>query len=180
MNKTLHATKFLELKSTDILGGNWFYAHRPNAQGVVIILPVIKNEYTVFLKTKRPPLIAEDKGLYSLELPAGLLGDEDKNEDLKECAKKEILEEIGMKADKIDVLLNNVSSSGGLTDETCTIVKAEIKNDEIIAEPVSDGGVIVERIKVKIDNIKEFIKKESKAGTIISAQTLATLWFLRN
>ena len=35
----LYNTKYLQLKKTD---NDWFYAHRPNVSGVVVILPIIE------------------------------------------------------------------------------------------------------------------------------------------
>ena len=75
MNETLYHTKFLDLKKTQTKSGNdWYYAHRPNANDVVIILPIFNDEI-LFLIEERPPIQAEGKGKYTIGLAAGLVGD---------------------------------------------------------------------------------------------------------
>ena len=81
----------------------WAYVKRVNSKGVVIIVPLIVDldePATIFLKTKRPPLIAEGISEFNLEFPAGLVGDENLNETIEDALKKELLEETGLKAEK--------------------------------------------------------------------------------
>lgn len=172
MSEILFNTKFLQLKNEN----GWTYAHRPNAKNIVIIVPIIKGEEILFLKTRRPPLIAEGVSKFNIELPAGLVGDEIENEDVLEAAKKELLEETGMVAEKFTVLSENLSSTGGLTSESSTVILAEISNDAIINSPQSDGGVIVERIRIKIGDIKKWLQMQEEDGCSIGAQTLAGLF----
>ena len=182
MNKILASTEFLELKAaTSPIGGkDWIYAHRPNAKNVIVIIPVIKNESVLFLKTKRPPIISEGIGQFCIELPAGLIGDKYKNETTEQALKRELLEETGMLCYDFKIAAKNVASSSGLSSEVCTIAFAYIKNDTIYKEPETDGGIIVSRIKVPISEIKSWLKEEQKKGSILSAQTLASLFYLFN
>jgi len=155
---------------------------RPNAKDVVIILPVLvqenKEDEVIFILTKRPPLEEEGVSEFCIELPAGLVGDNDKNETTMEAIKKELLEETGHEADKIEIILSKVSASGGLTSETGTLAKATITNPNIIKAPVDDGGVILKRIYIKKSNIKSFIKEQAEKGCAISAYALSALYFL--
>lgn len=177
MSKILCETKFLQLKDE----GGWFYAHRPNVSGIVIIVPVIKNEEVLFLKTKRPPLISEKVSRFNIELPAGLVGDIDKNESVLDCARKELLEETGLVAAKMKVLTRNLTSSGGLTSETSSLVLATIKDDTPAQTAQDDGGIILERVRVKIADIPKWLMKQEKEGGSIGAQTLAGVYlFLCN
>ena len=75
MNDVLFNTEYLQLKSTPSKSGKpWVYAHRPNAYDVVIII-TIHNDEVLFLIEERPPLQAENKGKFSIGMPAGLVGD---------------------------------------------------------------------------------------------------------
>lgn len=178
----LYKTKFLNLKAAKRNGEHdWYYVSRANAKNVVVILPVIKNkneDEVLFLITKRPPLINENVAEYSVEIVAGLVGDENKNETVDEACNKELLEEIGMKASKFELCAKKVSTSAGLTDEICTIYKAYIKDDKIIKKPIDDGGVIADRIKIKKSEIKTFLSEKEKEGYALSAQMLAALFYL--
>ncbi len=178
----LYKTEFLTLKAYKRENKpDWVYVSRDNAKNVVVILPVIKKEnkeYVLFLITKRPPLIAENKAEFCLEIPSGLVGDEIKSETVQDALKKELLEETGLVADKFQILTKLVSTSGGLTSETSLIAKAFISNSNQVKPPVSDGGVIVDRILVQKEEIKQFIKQKEDEGFAISSQMLAALYYL--
>lgn len=171
--KTLYKTKFLELREGE---KSWYYVHRGNSGKIVIIIPVIRNEKIVFLKTKRPPLVTEGYDGYNIELPAGLSQDEDKNETLIECAKRELLEETGLKAESIKLLCGSLTSSAGLTDEISAVYRADITDDTIVSKPTTDGGVIQKIECVNISDLGSWIKSEEKNGNTIGAQTLASLF----
>ncbi len=182
MPEILYDTKFLQLKSAKSPSGkDWVYAHRPNADNVVIIVPVISSgdgEKILFIKELRPPLYAENRSRYNIGLPAGLVGDERKGESTLDAIKAELLEETGLFADKIEIAAQNISSSAGCTSETSTIAIAYISDPNPIQAPVSDGGVLVDRILVELDKVPEFLKKEQDNGNSISGQTLAGLYFV--
>lgn len=174
----LYDTKYLQLKKT----GRWFYAHRPNVSDIVIIVPVVRckdGDEIIMLKTKRPPLVAEGVSKFNIELPAGLVGDEVENEDIIEAAKKELLEETGYRAEKITVLTRKLSSSGGLSSECAAVVLAEITDDKIVSPPQSDGGIIIECIRVKIKDVKSWLKAQEIEGNSIGSQTLAGLYLYK-
>lgn len=168
----LYKTKYLELRETN----GWVYAHRGNAGSIVIIIPVIKNREILFLKTKRPPLTSEGYNDFNIELPAGLVGDIYKNENILDSAKRELLEETGLVADEMKILTQKLTSSAGLTDEISTVILANISEDTIKSTPVDDGGVIQERIKVEIKDINAWLKSEEEKGNTIGAQTLSALF----
>ena len=140
MPEILYDTQFLQLKSAKSPGGkDWVYAHRPNADNVVIIVPLIINgdkKQILFIRELRPPLYAENRSKYNIGLPAGLVGDERKGESTLDAIKAELLEETGLVADKIEIVAEKISSSSGCTSETSTIAIATISNPVPIQEPV--------------------------------------------
>lgn len=175
----LYDTKYLQLKSTTTKnGGNWVYAHRPNASNVVVILPVINEEQILFLIEKRPPLNAENIAEYSVGLPAGLVGDERKNESTLDAIKAELLEETGLIADSIEINAEKVASSPGCVSEVITIATAKIHNYKISSQPVDDGGVIIDRELVNIKDVFKWLKEKEANGYALTAQTLAALLYL--
>ena len=178
MKDVLCSTEYLELKSTPSKSGKpWVYAHRPNATDVVVILPNTENE-VLFLIEERPPIQAENKGKYCIALPAGLVGDERKRESVEDAIKAELREEAGLEAERIDIVAKNVSSSSGCLSETCTLCIAKIKNKKQVCEPVSDGGVIADRIWVKKCDIKKWLRQKEAEGCVLTGQTLACLYYL--
>lgn len=178
MSKILYNTKFLQLKEVLSKSGKpWFYAHRPNASDVVVILPIAEDE-VLFLIEERPPMSAENKGKYSIAIPAGLVGDERRGETSIDAIKAELLEEAGLVAEKIEIKAVNVASSPGCVSETVTIAFAYVKDKTPAQEPVSDCGVIVDRVWVKIKDIYKWLNDMQSKGYILTGQTLATLFYL--
>ncbi len=175
----LYDTKYLQLKSTKSKTGNdWVYAHRPNAKDVVVILPLINNQKILFLKEERPPLQAEGIAKFSIAFPAGLVGDERIGETIEDAISAELLEETGLKADNIEIKSRKLASSPGCVSETLTIAIAHIDDYNVVSEPVSDGGVIVERILVDKDKTHVWLKEQEDKGYALTASTHAALFYL--
>lgn len=180
--KILCSTKYLELKEAVAPNGKsaWIYAHRQIATDVVVIVPVLKSETEekiLFLKTQRPPLYAENKADINIELPAGLVGDERKGESIEQAIEAELREETGLRADSIKIVSRKIASSAGCTSETSTIAIAEITDTTEISKPLSDGGIILERIWVNANDIRDWLQEQEKNGCAISAQALCGLFY---
>ena len=180
--KILCSTKYLELKEAVAPYGKsaWIYAHRQIATDVVVIVPVFKTrteEKILFLKTQRPPLYAENKADINIELPAGLVGDERKGESIEQAIEAELREETGLRADSIKIVSRKIASSAGCTSETSTIAIAEITDTTEISKPLSDGGIILERIWVNANDIRNWLQEQEKNGCAISAQALCGLFY---
>ena len=180
--KILCSTKYLELKEAVAPNGKsaWIYAHRQIATDVVVIVPVLKSETEekiLFLKTQRPPLYAENKADINIELPAGLVGDERKGESIEQAIEAELREETGLRANSIKIVSRKIASSAGCTSETSTIAIAEITDTTEISKPLSDGGIILERIWVNANDIRNWLQEQEKNGCAISAQALCGLFY---
>lgn len=180
--KILCSTKYLELKEAVAPNGKsaWIYANRQIATDVVVIVPVFKTrteEKILFLKTQRPPLYAENKADINIELPAGLVGDERKGESIEQAIEAELREETGLRANSIKIVSRKIASSAGCTSETSTIALAEITDTTEISKPLSDGGIILERIWVNANDIRNWLQEQEKNGCAISAQALCGLFY---
>jgi len=132
----------------------------------------------LFIIEERPPLQAENIAEFSIGFPAGLVGDEDENEDISSTLQKELLEEAGLVSENIRIVAKKVASSPGCVSETITLAIAKINDKTIVSEPVDDGGIIVDRIWVKKNNIRKWLKEREKEGYSVTGQTLAALYFL--
>ena len=181
-------TKFLEFKSAKSPANkDWFYVRRtndtPKHDSAVVITTLIKtqNGYDfLLLNTSRPPLTAENKAKFCLESPAGLIGDKDSSESTIECAKKELLEEVGLIASEIYLELENCATSAGLSCETLTYVTAIVNDNTIAQTPVDDGGIIVERFQVPSDKIIEYLQSLNQKEISIAAATVCGIFYALN
>lgn len=186
--KIISKTKFLEFKSAKSPSGkDWFYVRRTNDtnahDSAVVITTLVKKdgEYNFLLfKTIRPPISAENKAIYCLESAAGLIGDIDSNENMLDCAKKELLEETGLVANKLYVELENCSTSAGLSSETLSYVSAIVDDYKIVQDPIDDGGIIVERYLVPAKEIISHLQAINKKEISIAAATVCGIYFALN
>ncbi len=192
MSKIISSTKFLEFKSELSPNGNpWYYVRRTNDtnehDSAVVLTVIVRfdDEYKfLLLKTKRPPIYAENKALFSIESPAGLIGDIQTGETLLECAKKELREETGFINSKMFLECSNCSTSNGLSSETLSFITAIVNIEDLKSEPMSDGGIIVERFYVEVDKIDKYIESlnndNNKKVFSIATATISGIYFAKN
>src|SRR5580658_8465608 len=116
MKTTLLTSKFLAL----IQEGHWEYVDRVNATGVAIILAVTAEQKILLVEQYRIPVHAR-----TVELPAGIIGDEpgSANESQAAAARRELLEETGYAAERMERLTTGPACSG-LTSERVTFFRA--------------------------------------------------------
>ena len=107
--------------------GKWEYASRTNNISAVVILAEYEGQ-VILVDQPRVPL-----GERCLELPAGLVGDTDPNATIEATAIKELEEETGFTADRIE-RLGDFYSSPGMLSEGFTLVRAHG------VRKIGDGG----------------------------------------
>jgi ADP-ribose pyrophosphatase len=107
--------------------GRWEYVGRTRNIHAAVILAV-DDGHVLLVEQYRVPLKAR-----CLELPAGLVGDEQEGETLESAAARELEEETGYRPARIE-RLGRFASSPGMVSESFTLVRATG------LEKVSDGG----------------------------------------
>ena len=126
--EVLYEGKWLRLVKV----GHWESCERTHhASGMaVIIIAVTPQDDVLFVEQYRVPL-----GARTIEMPAGLVGDDHDQDTLEEAARRELIEETGWQANRIDVLLIGPTSSG-MSNERIAFVRAR----DLVK--VGDGGGI--------------------------------------
>jgi ADP-ribose pyrophosphatase len=107
--------------------GKWEYASRTGNITAVVILAEHEGK-VILIDQPRVPL-----GERCLELPAGLVGDTDPNATVEDTAIKELEEETGFTADRIE-RLGEFYASPGMLSEGFTLVRAHG------VRQIGDGG----------------------------------------
>lgn len=97
--------------------GKWEYASRTNNIGAVVILAETDGK-VILIDQPRVPLDCR-----CIELPAGLVGDQDPNATPESTAIKELEEETGFTAERIE-RLGEFYASPGMVSEGFTLVRA--------------------------------------------------------
>ena len=148
--------------------GRWEYVARARNIRAAVILP-LDGDDVVLVEQYRVPL-----GCNCLELPAGLIGDDDADEvdDPLAAAKRELLEETGYRAQEW-TNLGEYFSSPGMVSESFTLLRA------LGLERVGDGGGVEgENItvhRVKLAEIRQFIARKRSSGVAIDVKLLILL-----
>ena len=163
---TLYKGKYLAL----VKEGHWEYADRVGATGAAVIVALTSEQKLLVVEQHRIPVHAR-----TIELPAGITGDEGENESDAEAAKRELLEETGYEAAKIEPLMTGPASSG-LTSETVTLFLAtDLKRVH------AGGGIENEEITVHeapLNDIDAWLDKKRAEGCLIDPKLYAGLYFL--
>jgi ADP-ribose pyrophosphatase len=146
--------------------GRWEYVSRTGSTNAVVILAEHDGKI-ILIEQYRVPV-----GGRCLELPAGLVGDEDPNATIDDTAVKELEEETGFTADRIEHL-GRYHSSPGMVAESFTLVRAHG-----IRKIGDGGGNEHEDITVHLvprADIPAFIQQRRNAGTAVDVKLLLFL-----
>lgn len=148
--------------------GKWEYVSRARGIKAAVILP-IDGDDVILVEQYRVPL-----GARCLELPAGLIGDDEasEGEDPLAAAKRELIEETGYAAAHWEDC-GAFFSSPGMTGESFTLLKATG-----LARVGEGGGVPGENItvhRVPLADIAQRISAFRAAGLAIDVKLLALL-----
>jgi ADP-ribose pyrophosphatase len=164
----LHTGKYLAL----VKEGRWEYADRTNAAAASIIVAVTDEQKLILVEQYRIPVHAR-----TIELPAGLIGDEPGHSDEAhaEAARRELLEETGYMAGQIEALTTG-PASGGLTSEIVTLFLATR-----LRRVGAGGGVAHEDItvhEVPLQEIHDWLHAKAAAGVLVDPKIYSGLYFL--
>lgn len=146
--------------------GKWEYVSRARGIKAAVIL-AIDDGHVILVEQYRVPL-----GRNCLELPAGLIGDEEAGEAVETAAARELAEETGYHADRIAVV-GEFYSSPGMVSESFSFVKA------VGLTKVSEGGGVEgENItvhRVALAELEDFIDSKRREGCGIDVKLLTLL-----
>lgn len=170
MNKieSLHRGRFLEL----LRDGRWEYVRRLSDRGAVFVIATTDDGRLVLVEQDRIPVRSR-----TLELPAGILGDEARHADEtpEACALRELLEETGFVGSQARLIATGPVASG-LTSEIAFLVRVRD-----LTRAHAGGGVDDEDITVHLaplDRIDAWLEERRRDGAQIEPRIYAALYFL--
>ena len=162
--ETMCEGKFVRL----LRRGKWEYASRANDINAVVILA--EHDGKAILIDQ--PRVAPD--CRCVELPAGLVGDEDPNASVEATAIKELEEETGFTAERIE-RLGDFYSSPGMLAEGFTLVRAH--GVRRIGEGGGDNNEDIAVHLVARADIPNFLEQKRAEGFGIDVKLLIFLGF---
>ncbi|WP_293990657.1 NUDIX hydrolase [Sphingomonas sp.] len=160
--ETVWAGRFLEMKQR----GRWEYVGRVGGTQAAVVI-AIDDGHVLLVEQYRVPL-----GRACLELPAGLVGDEQAGESAETSAARELEEETGYRAAKVTAL-GTFYASPGMVSECFTLVRAEGLSKVSDGGGTTDENIAVHR--VPLAGIADFIAERRAAGTAIDVKLLTLL-----
>ena len=149
--------------------GRWEYVSRARDIRAAVILAIDHDGKVILVEQYRVPL-----GRRCIELPAGLIGDDDsaKDEQATAAAARELEEETGYRAGRLE-LIGDFYSSPGMVSESFSLIRA------FDLERVSEGGgtehedITVHH--VPLAGIGHFIETHRNDGKAIDVRLLMLL-----
>lgn len=149
--------------------GRWEYVGRSRNIRAAVILAVDDQDRVILVEQFRVPL-----GRPCIELPAGLIGDDDggENEDGAMAASRELEEETGYRPTRIESL-GEFFSSPGMVSESFTLYRATGLERVSAGGGVEGEGITVHH--VPLTDLETFIAAQRAAGLAIDVKLLLLL-----
>ena len=154
--------RFIEAKRL----GKWEYVSRTRGVSAAVIL-AIDQGHAILVEQYRVPI-----GARCIELPAGLVGDEEEGEGAAAAAIRELEEETGYRAERM-VDLGRFHASPGMSSEGFTLLRAEG-----LTRIGEGGGIAGEDIavhRVKVEEVPAFVAERREAGVSVDSKLLLLL-----
>ncbi len=146
--------------------GTWEFVSRTRGVSAAVIL-AIDDGHAILVEQYRVPL-----GRKCLELPAGLIGDEQEGEDIHEAAIRELEEETGYRAARM-IDLGRFHASPGMSSEGFHLLRAEG-----LTKVGEGGGVDAEDIivhRVAMEQVPAFVAQKREEGLAMDVKMLLLL-----
>ncbi|KAB8164380.1 NUDIX domain-containing protein [Lysobacter maris] len=165
--ETLYEGQWLRLSRR----GRWEFAERTHGKGMaVIIIAVTPDDKVVFVEQFRAPL-----GARTIEMPAGLVGDDHADDTLASAAHRELIEETGWEPARVDVLLVGPTSSG-MSNERIAFVRATGLTRVGAGGGVDDEAIIVH--EVAREQAPAWLMARQAEGYELDLKLWAGLWMI--
>ena len=161
--ETVWKGKFITAKKQ----GRWEYVSRARGIRAAVIFAVDDEGHLLLVEQYRVPL-----GRNCLELPAGLIGDGGDDEADEIAAARELEEETGYRAERVE-RLGFFFSSPGMVAEGFELVRAHG-----VTKVGNGGGTEHEEIEVHLverERIAEFVAERRAAGVAVDTKMLLLL-----
>jgi len=165
--ETLHETRWLGLYRI----GHWDFVRRPNSDACVGILAITPAREVVLVEQFRIPMQR-----HVIEVPAGLVGDEEEfsGESLAATAGRELLEETGYDAARMEIVAHGPPSPGLSSEYVVLVLARELTRSG------PGGGVDGEDIvlhEIHLPDVPGWLAQKQTDGAMVDPKIFGGLWF---
>jgi ADP-ribose pyrophosphatase len=146
----------------------WEALERLGIGGIVVMVAVTSAGNVILEKQFRPPI-----GRDVIELPAGLV---EQDEPMEAAAKRELIEETGWSAGKLEFLAEGPISTGASTEA----LRAYLCTDLVhVGKNGGDDNEIIEVIEVPILQAQEFLRDAQNKGMMVDLKVFGLVELAR-
>lgn len=154
--------------------GTWQYVERRNVHGVVVVVPMTRHDELVLVEQYRIPVAA-----HVIELCAGLADIIDGHpEPLETAARRELLEETGYQADRLEHLFAGPPSPG-ISNEILTFYYAP-DVERVAAGGGTDADEDIHVHTVPLAGIESWLQQQTLSGKEIDPRVYVAVYVARH
>jgi 8-oxo-dGTP pyrophosphatase MutT (NUDIX family) len=146
----------------------WEALERLGIGGIVVMVAVTPAGNVLLEKQFRPPV-----GREVLELPAGLV---EPDESMEIAAKRELIEETGWSAGRLEFLAEGPISTGASTEALRAYLCTDL---DYVGKNGGDDNEIIEVIEVPIQHAQEYLRIAQSKGTLIDLKVFGLVELAR-
>lgn len=146
----------------------WEAVERLGIGGIVVMVAVTPAGTVLLEKQFRPPL-----GRDVVELPAGLV---DPGESMEKAAQRELIEETGWSAKKLEFIAEGPISTGASTEVLRAYLCTGLQH---IGKAGGDDNEIIEVIEVPLEKVQEYLKSLQEKGTLVDLKVFGLVELAR-
>lgn len=164
----LHQGDWLRL----VRRGKWESCERTHGRDglAVLVIAVTPADEVLFVEQFRVPL-----GAKTIEMPAGLVGDDHDDDSLEDAARRELIEETGWSPGRVDVLLIGPTSSG-MSNERIAFARALDLTRVGPGGGVNDENITVHAVPRK--SAPAWLMQKHAEGYELDLKLWAGLWMI--
>ena len=154
--------------------GRWESCERTHSTAgmAVIVIAVTPADEVLFVEQFRVPL-----GARTIEMPAGLVGDDHDEDTLESAASRELAEETGWHPGQVQVLMTGPTSSG-MSNERIAFVRA--RNLRRVGAGGGIGGEDITVHAVPRASAPAWLVQKGKEGFELDLKLWAGLWMIEH
>lgn len=146
----------------------WESFERTGISGIVVVVPVTADGRLILIKQFRPAVAT-----YVIELPAGL---NDRDETPEDCARRELTEETGYTAERIEHLITGPAAAASSNSRLMIFLATGLT---FTGKKGGDESEDIETIEVPIGEAFDFLVREEKKGNLFDLKILGLIELAR-
>ena len=146
----------------------WEALERVGIGGIVVMVAITPSGGVILEKQFRPPM-----GRDVIELPAGLV---EQGESMEIAAKRELIEETGWSAGKLEFLAEGPISTGASTEALRAYLCTDLTH---VGKNGGDDNEIIEVIEVPIEEAQTYLREQQRNGILVDLKVFGLVELAR-